>query len=291
MKYVRKLIAAAIILCLLLTLSACGDRQAVFGSGDSDIDRQTVPGTEDSGIGRTIASESREEGSGGLTIVTDFYPENGSAPDGSQEEARYIYERIYRYAEYTGSGVQLMRWSTEYLSGRLLYQVSNPRIARSVEELGGPADGFSRSFCQHGPDDADLPPAWIRADGSFENHQVLLVDVTVTNEDAELAPDLDKYGNARDPYTFSVDGLLYLHNGSLKPPKEQGNFSYISYFSAKGDDPDTAFSFRLLPGETADFTLGFVIGKAPARFDSLEGLYLCNTMSADTILMEMRLED
>ena len=117
-----------------------------------------------------------------------------------------------------------------------------------------------------------MPPKWILPDGSFEDHALLLVDVSVTNDNASLKSGIDKFEKEIDPYLFPADGLLFLHNGSRKQPREKANSCSIDYFSLKRSDLDYAFSFQLSPGETVNFTIGFVLGK-PGLFDTADGLY------------------
>ncbi len=281
----KKITMCWMILLLMLSLAACLPAASVPSVSGKQSGAEPNPGQKSD-----PENDGRRSESGGLTIVTDFDPQSGAAPDVAAEEPEEIFRRIYRYAEYTDSGVRLMYWDVNFQSGRLLYCVSNPRVSHSLEEMDGDANCFSRSFSQHGEQGEDLPPKWILPDGSFEDHALLLVDVSVTNDNASLKSGIDKFEKEIDPYLFPADGLLFLHNGSRKQPREKANCCSIDYFSLKRSDLDYAFSFQLSPGETVNFTIGFVLGK-PGLFDTADGLYLCNTMSADTVLMEMHLEE
>lgn len=116
---------------------------------------------------------------------------------------------------------------------------------------------------------------WFTENGVFDyGAQIIMVDMTVKNIDAVAWLDNGTYygdcGYFNDEYAFRCSNILYLTDLSvLYGPidKYYGN-EMLDYFSKQGefaeeDIPDTlgteTYAFRLMPGETTSFTIGFFI--------------------------------
>lgn len=270
-----------VIVCLAAVLCAC-----TKGNGT-----ETSRGGKTTG-GNAANRNPPAEYDQRMTIVSDFYPEYGqTVPDGGQMEPEDL-QRIFQYAEYTGDGIQMMLIGSDFQSGRLLYSVANARIADTVLEMGVPTDCFSPELCGTGENGERVPPPWILEDGTFDGHQVILVDVTVTNDGAQVREEEDKFGNQTDPYTFSAGAFLFVYNDKVRPGSGYSNYDTVRYFSGMQEDPNYAYSFRLLPGETVTFTLGFVTGRPGGYFDSASDLLLSNVSGGTGgILIDMGLEE
>lgn len=230
--------------------------------------------------------------SGSMEIISRYHSDSSLLQANGEDIEPEEFLRIFQYARKTANGVEMIYLDSTFLSGRLLYEINNARIAHSLQEMDAPADGFSPDICAMGKDGILMRPDWIAEDGSFQEHSVILVDVSVTNDNAKQRTEMDKMGNETDPYTFSATQFLFLCDPSIKPGGPYSNYNTIRYFSALQKDVDHAYSFRLLPGESIEFTLGFVLGRPESRFNSAKGLVLSNVSgSSDGIQIAPGLED
>lgn len=271
-----------VVACLGILLCACEKAQNNLSPNAVNLQEETTEGT----TVHSTTEENAGERDSGLSIVSDYHPEyRDLVADGGKMEPE-DFEKIYQYAEYCENGIQMLAISPSFLSGRLVYEVSNVRIAHSALEMGLPTNCFSPDFCEINESGERLPPKWILEDGSFKSQQVILVDVKVTNDGAEVRKEADKFGNETDPYTFSAGSFLFLYSDNTQPGRS--NYDVIRYFSGMSDDPNHVYSFRLTPGESTTFTLGFVIGKG-GTFDSTEGVFLSNVSGETGILIDMQL--
>lgn len=173
------------------------------------------------------------------------------------------------------------------LSGKLTYTISNARIienASQFENLDGLFDSIVPIYDHDGEHiykyDSDRWPSFILDDGSFvDGMQVILVDVKVHSDDAHMrtVKDTDENGlyagNYDDPYVFRADGIPNLVDLSGKVANtdsaslfsdEVGYGSYKTwnpgYFSKSGDRPEHRAAYYLMPGETIEYTVGYLIG-------------------------------
>ena len=248
--------------------------------------------TDDQHI-KTTVGENRSSGSdvGRMEIVSEYHSENSHLIATGEEIDPEEYLQIFQYARKTEKGVEMVYLDSTFLSGRLLYEVSNARIVYSLKEMTVPENGFSPDICGVDENGMRTQPNWIKEDGSFEGHSVILFDVNVTNDNVEQRTEKDKFGNETDPYTFSATQFLFLIDQSIKPGGPYSNYNTIRYFSAMQDNADYAYSFRLMPGESAMFTIGFVLGKPESRFNSSDNLLLSNVSgNSDGVLIDPDLE-
>jgi len=110
-------------------------------------------------------------------------------------------------------------------------------------------------------------PNWVEDDGYFgDGVYLILVDVTVTNVGAENYTTADRYSDGRvrgeydDPYIFHAHGFPFLTDISKWLQKNQ-RFWYAdpAYFSLLNQRSEHPFAFRLAPGESITYTLGFLV--------------------------------
>ena len=110
-------------------------------------------------------------------------------------------------------------------------------------------------------------PNWTADDGYFgDGVYLILVDVTVTNVGAENYTTADRYSDGRvrgeydDPYIFHAHGFPFLTDISQWLQKNQrfryGDPAYFSLLNQRSEHP---FAFRLAPGESITYTLGFFV--------------------------------
>ena len=110
-------------------------------------------------------------------------------------------------------------------------------------------------------------PDWTEEDGYFgDDIYLILVDVTATNVGAENYTTADRYSDGRvrgeydDPYIFRAHGFPFLTDISQWLQKNQ-RFWYAdpAYFSLLNQRSEHPFAFRLAPGESITYTLGFFV--------------------------------
>ena len=110
-------------------------------------------------------------------------------------------------------------------------------------------------------------PNWAEDDGYFgDGVYLILVDVTATNVGAENYTTADRYSDGRvrgeydDPYIFRADGVPFLTDISNWLQKNQ-RFWYAdpAYFSLLNQRSEHPMAFRLAPGESITYTLGFFV--------------------------------
>ena len=111
-------------------------------------------------------------------------------------------------------------------------------------------------------------PNWVEDDGYFgDGVYLILVDVTVTNVGAENYTTADRYSDGRirgqydDPYIFHAHGFPFLTDISQWHQKNsrlsyQDTPAYFSLLTQRSEHP---FAFRLAPGESITYTLGFFV--------------------------------
>ena len=112
-------------------------------------------------------------------------------------------------------------------------------------------------------------PDWTEEDGYFGNDiYLILVDVTATNVGAENYTTADRYseiwprGQYDDPYIFGasvvpvltdISGTYWLNENSRLW------YTQPVYFSLLNQRSEHPFAFRLAPGESITYTLGFLV--------------------------------
>lgn len=158
-------------------------------------------------------------------------------------------------------------------SGNLIHTFNSARIVTSIDDIPS-TDCFLREALLYLNENnewetGDLP-AFVQEDGSFAGAYVLLIDVTTTSENATnyTTDDLDAegypLGEYDDPYLFRVDtlGTLVALNHPENNELNYWGLGYMEYNSLLNHDPelpDNHASYRLEPGETIEYTIGFII--------------------------------
>ena len=133
-------------------------------------------------------------------------------------------------------------------------------------------------------------PDWTEEDGYFgDDIYLILVDVTATNVGAENYTTADRYSDGRprgeydDPYIFRADGVPVLTD--ISGTKWIGDHLWYvdpAYFSLLNQRSEHRMAFRLAPGESITYTLGFLVTDCELGGDfSLP--HLCLTDSAGSL--------
>lgn len=155
--------------------------------------------------------------------------------------------------------------------GKLVYTITDAYVVNCREDLP-PLEGFPETLFRpeydRGDDPVSLPyPYFVESDGSFsEGHCLVLIDVTVESQNAKryTRNDLDAEGYGRgfyyDPYFFRMDELY------LTDPTQTNQYGsslinlsaqYFSLRNAHPEYPDAHATYRLEPGETIQYTIGY----------------------------------
>lgn len=143
-------------------------------------------------------------------------------------------------------------------SGKLIHTLTSAKIVTSIDGIPD-TECFLRGL-----------PTFVQEDGSFAGAYVLLIDVTTTSEDAvnyttdDLDADGYPLGEYDDPYLNRVDtlGTLVALNHPENNEFNYGGIGYVEYNSLFNHDPtlpDNHASYHLEPGETIEYTIGFII--------------------------------
>lgn len=235
----KRLIAVFLAVCLLLGLTACA------GEAEAEPTILELNGGSDS---------------------------TSSGADGTSDGAR------------TGVTIE----DDDLKSGTLLYTVTGARAVNRAEDI--PTDG---GFDEYGDVwqiiDGEvlgyLYPEMFLEDGSLlENCYLILVDITVESRDA-VAKTYSDHGYEKpvpglyeDPYVFRCNWLT-LVDPTEKISEGQYYYQTMDYFSRMNEREEHNFAFRLEPGETTSFTIGYLIGgfKHDGSLTDLSQLCLCNT--------------
>ena len=158
-------------------------------------------------------------------------------------------------------------------SGSLHHTFKSARIVTSIDDIPN-TDCFLREALQYLNENNEWEtgelPVFVQEDGSFAGAYVLLIDVTTTSENAVnyTTDDLDAegypLGEYDDPYLFRVDTLGTLV--ALNHPENNelnywplGHMEYNSLYYHDPELPDNHYSYHLEPGETIEYTIGFII--------------------------------
>lgn len=118
-------------------------------------------------------------------------------------------------------------------------------------------------------------PAHLNADGTSKpGWNMVLIDVTVTSHNAVSR--LGVYSDY-DPYLFSVYCVCDL--ADIRYMSQYGCKTLgLDYFSEMGKYPEDDRFFRLEPGESIHFTVGFLLPpRSQGGMDPFEYLRICNT--------------
>lgn len=162
---------------------------------------------------------------------------------------------------------------TTLKSGSLIHTFNSAKIVTSIDDI--PSTGcFLREALLYLNENNEWEtgelPVFVQEDGSFAGAYVLLIDVTTTSENAvnyttdDLDADGYPLGEYDDPYLFRVDtlGTLVALNHPENDELNYWGLGYMEYNSLYNHDPtlpDNHYSYRLEPGETIEYTIGFII--------------------------------
>lgn len=183
--------------------------------------------------------------------------------------------KIMSYTLRTSEGIRFYRRATD--QGYLSFTVSNVRYLGQGDEW--PQTNYlHEAYLELNNENTWVEydrPVCLNQDGTpKEGWNLVLVDVKVTNHDA--AARLGDYSDT-DPYLFRGDGVCTLIDLRLK---YENNYiaQNIDYFSELGKYPEHYVLYRLEPGESTTFTIGFLKNsKGQETVDPYEYLRLCNT--------------
>lgn len=186
---------------------------------------------------------------------------------------------IYAYAEKTDQGIRMIETNNSFVSGRLIYTVTDIRVAKHADELPIGIDGFTCEACLTKDENyrwtEGIRPDFIDEFGAFaEGWCVVVVDITVYNDDAAM---LIGENSNHDPHVFRADSLLNIADCS-KPAAYNYPYSTPDYFSQINRGKGHEFAFRLEPGEETSFSIGFMVSTELmlGAYD-LRNLKLCKT--------------
>ena len=146
--------------------------------------------------------------------------------------------------------------------GTLWHKIIDARVVTDISKLDPGCfreDSYVSVYTRKGERILYSNPEFICDGGALPGGvRLLLLDVEVTSDEARnWTVDTWPRGLYEDPFVFRIDGLYVLRE---KVGKE-GLFGYhMDYFSGAGEIEEHAFAFRILPGETRTFSVGFLIG-------------------------------
>ena len=166
-------------------------------------------------------------------------------------------------------------------SGKLMCTVNNVHL---VEEP--PNIGMFKSDATCGFMDGNVIqyPDFLQDNGHLiPGLYLLLVNITVFSEDATAFTRRDNdsangivKGEYDDPYVFRSDDLICLIEIGMDDGRIIGAGDvYLCYYSGMGQRAEHKMAFRLEPGESIDFSLGFLVSDvSQGGVHNLENLYL-----------------
>lgn len=183
--------------------------------------------------------------------------------------------KIIGYTHRTSEGIRFYRRATDH--GYLSFTISNVRYL-GKGDVWPQTNYLNEAYLELNNENTWVEYEWpvcLNQDGTpKEGWNLVLVDVKVTNYDA--AAQLGDYSKT-DPYLFRGDGVCTLVDLRLK---YENNYiaQNIDYFSELGKYPEHYVLYRLEPGESITFTIGFLKeSKGQETVDPYEYLRLCNT--------------
>lgn len=189
----------------------------------------------------------------------------------SEDEQYKIIEYIHR----TSEGIRFYRRATDH--GYLSFTLSNVRYL-GQGDAWPQTNYLNEAYLELNNENTWVEYEWpvcLNQDGTpKKGWNLVLVDVKVTNYDA--AARLGDYSDT-DPYLFRGDGVCTLIDLRLK---YENNYvaQNIDYFSELGKYPEHYVLYRVEPGESVTFTIGFLKKtKGQDTADPYEYLRLCNT--------------
>ncbi|MBQ9147972.1 MAG: hypothetical protein IJX69_00185 [Oscillospiraceae bacterium] len=109
-------------------------------------------------------------------------------------------------------------------------------------------------------------PEFIQEDGSFVEHvRLVLLEVEITSDNARNWTVNDRYTNGgvrglyEDPYVFHIDGEYWLRETDAPEGQQPMNWTPCFFVGTDASEVNPRL-YRIEPGETKRFTLGYLIG-------------------------------
>lgn len=187
------------------------------------------------------------------------------------DEASFPIDFEYEFA-YGSTDLRLLK------TGKLIYSITDANLIDHISDVPNPDSGFfEASAVFNGNENAGdsftlFYPDFVNEDGSFlQGTYLVMLDVTVTSDGAAnyTKGDLDEYGKPMglydDPYLFRADGIFYLQDGRAQTVYQDGVAYqyvpswYIDYFSERNKRTENHMVFRLMPGESISYKIGFLV--------------------------------
>lgn len=158
-------------------------------------------------------------------------------------------------------------------SGKLTHTITNAKVIACLEDVPSVDCFFERVFHYRAEDGqwvAGSLPTFVAEDGTFSDTYLILLDVETTSDGATqyTTKDLDAdgypLGEYDDPYLFRADyfGTLVALNHTENNELNYYGLSYIEYYSNYNKDlslSDPHITYRLEPGETIEYQIGFIL--------------------------------
>ncbi len=179
--------------------------------------------------------------------------------------------------------------------GSMICTVTNVRTAKNIKDFDGNCFDEDGGIWGKKPEMDFLHyPDSVDENGDLLDGYLILVDLTLENIDAR-----NEYLNHQtgemvphdgDPYIFRANDLLFLMNRSLN---EDQNRKAAVYYSNIWNEEINSMAFRLEPGETVSFQIGFLTNDIQKTW-SLEDDLILNTLgngSLDGIWFPLDLEE
>lgn len=188
-------------------------------------------------------------------------------------------------------GETFTRSGPQISDGTLAFTVSNARAVCHAADIPGSAECFSYDAEVWFQEDEKVSvyryPEFIDENGTFmEGSYLVLVDVSVENRDARNRSKSDgdpPYGDFEDPYLFRADGILWLTDKEREYD--------VAFFSQRGKYDEHPMAYRVEPGETVQFTLGFLVSSKPdGSLVDLSDVYAVTGGNTDSSIIDLHLE-
>lgn len=293
----RTVLAVLLALCMSLLLTACG----------------TEPQQENPNAPVDATNELPDDAGMDTDAYFDYFYEM------FQEGENAVLEKTAEHLKF---------FEVAHKGGKLIFTLTNPRIISSTQELPVQEKFIDGTMAvdevegmPYTPDRGGQYkyPDFVYPDGHFvAGAHYLLIDVLVESDQAEnyttadVSPQGYTLGEYNDPYIFPMPGLFlgnrfYYEAEDWKEPSAVDgewilqnpdtctfviNADYFSRLRELSDDPHLATDYRLEPGETLSFTLGYpVTEKAHGGLFDMEAMSLYNVKGTTGRLCGLTIND
>lgn len=158
-------------------------------------------------------------------------------------------------------------------SGKLTHTILNAKVVTCLDDVPSVDCFFEEVFhyrAESGQWEIGTTPSFVMEDGTFSDAYLILLDVETTSDGATqyTTKDLDSdgypLGEYDDPYLFRADYFGTLVALNHKENNELNYYGlacpeYYSYYNKDLSLPDPHITYRLEPGETIKYTIGFIL--------------------------------